>query len=103
MAAFLLKRWIQQYYVSLSLFACHWIIIIIIIIIITIKIETILFNSTYQSLRAFGGHRFHYQVHINTSNCLQKLIKNLLNIQTTYPIAMNKSYQSFITDIIKLK
>ena len=25
------------------------------------------FNSTYQSLRAFGGHRLHYQVHINTN------------------------------------
>ena len=22
-------------------------------------------NSTYQSLRAFEGHRLHYQVHIN--------------------------------------
>ena len=41
--------------------------------------------------------------HINTNNCLQELINNLLNLQTTYPIAINKSYQSFITDIIKLK
>ena len=24
-------------------------------------------NSTYQSLRALGGHRLHYQVHINTN------------------------------------
>ena len=25
------------------------------------------FNSIYQSLRAFGGHRLHYEVHINTN------------------------------------
>ena len=25
------------------------------------------FNSTYQSLRAFGGHRLHYQAHISTN------------------------------------
>ena len=36
-------------------------------------------------------------------NCLQELINNLLNLQTTYPIATNKSYQNFITDIEKLK
>ena len=36
-------------------------------------------------------------------NCLQGLINNLLNLQTTHPIATNKSYQSFITDIVKLK
>ena len=36
-------------------------------------------------------------------NCLQELIKNLLNLQTRYPKATNKSYQNFITDIIKLK
>ena len=39
------------------------------------------FNSKYQSLRAFGGHRLHYQVHINTKlilSCLQELINNLL-------------------------
>ena len=61
------------------------------------------FNSTYRSLRAFGCHRLHYQVHINTNKCLQELINNLLNLQTTYPIAINKSYQSFIIDIVKLK
>ena len=61
------------------------------------------FNSAYQSLRAFGGHRLDYQVHINTNNCLKELIKNLLNLQTAYPMAINKSYQSFITDIVKLK
>ena len=33
----------------------------------------------------------------------QELINNLLNLQTTYPIAMNKSDQRFITDIVKLK
>ena len=26
------------------------------------------------------------------------IINNLLNLQTTYPIATNKSYQDFITD-----
>ena len=31
------------------------------------EIKTISFHSTYQSLRAFGGHRLHYQVHINTN------------------------------------
>ena len=79
------------------------------------EIKTVTFNSTYQSLRAFGGHRLHYQVHIDliidvylimeavTSICLLELIKNLLNLQTTYPIVTNKSYQSFITDIVKLK
>ena len=36
-------------------------------------------------------------------NCLQELINNLLNLQTRYPIATNKSYQNFITDIVKLK
>ena len=35
--------------------------------------------------------------------CLQKLINNLLYLQTKYSIATNKSYQSFITDIVKLK
>ena len=25
------------------------------------------FNSAYQSLQAVGGHRLHYQVHINTN------------------------------------
>ena len=40
---------------------------------------------------------------IQILNCLQKLINNLLNLQTTYPIATNKSYQNFIIDIIKLK
>ena len=36
-------------------------------------------------------------------NCLQELINNLLNLQITYPIATNKSYQSFTTGIVKLK
>ena len=36
-------------------------------------------------------------------NWLQELISNLLNLQTTYPIAKNKSYQNFTTDIVKLK
>ena len=36
-------------------------------------------------------------------NCLQELINHLLNLQTTCPIAINKSYQNFITDIVKLK
>ena len=61
------------------------------------------FNSTYQSLRAFGDHRLHYQVHINTNNCFQELMNNLLNLQATYPRAINKNYQIFITDIVKLK
>ena len=34
---------------------------------------------------------------------LQELINNLLNFQTTYRIATNRSYQSSITDIVKLK
>ena len=25
------------------------------------------FNTTYQSLQAFGGHHLHYQVHIKTN------------------------------------
>ena len=29
-------------------------------------------------------------------NCLQELINNLLNLQTTYPIATNKIYEDFI-------
>ena len=37
---------------------------------------------------SFGGHHIHYQVHINTNNCLQELIHSLLNLQTTYPIAI---------------
>ena len=28
------------------------------------------FNSTYQFLQAFGGHRLHYQVHINAKRKL---------------------------------
>ena len=36
-------------------------------------------------------------------NCLQELINNLLNLQTTYRKATFKSYQNFITDIVKLK
>ena len=40
---------------------------------------------------------------IQILNCLQKLINNLLNLQTTYSAATNKGYQNFITDIIKLK
>ena len=36
-------------------------------------------------------------------NCLQELINKLLNLQTAYPKATNKSYQDFITDIVKLK
>ena len=68
------------------------------------EIKTIRFNSTYQSLRALGGHHLHYQVHINTNlKLFASLIKNLRNLQTTHPIAINKSYQSFITDIVKLK
>ena len=35
--------------------------------------------------------------------CLQELIKNLLNFQTTYSIATNKKYQSFLMDFVKLK
>ena len=42
----------------------------IIIIIITIEYggnrNQNFFNSTYQSLRAIGGHRLHYQVHTET-------------------------------------
>ena len=30
-------------------------------------------------------------------------ILNLLYLQTVYPIATNKNYQNFITDIVKLK
>ena len=59
-------------------------------------------SITFQ-FRAFGGHRLHYQVHINTNNCLQELINNSLNLQTTYPIAINKKLSKFMTDIIKLK
>ena len=36
-------------------------------------------------------------------NCLQELINNLLNLQTTYRKSTFKSYQNFITDIVKLK
>ena len=36
-------------------------------------------------------------------NCLQEMINNILNLQTTYSIEANKSYQSFITDIVKVK
>ena len=36
-------------------------------------------------------------------NCLQEFINKLLNLETRYPIATNKSYQIFITDIVKLK
>ena len=62
------------------------------------------FNLTCQSLQAFRGHHLHYQVRINTNlKLFARLIKNLLNLQTTHPIAINKSYQSFITDIVKLK
>ena len=32
-----------------------------------VKLKQSRFNSIYQSLRAFGGHRIHYQVHINTN------------------------------------
>ena len=64
------------------------------------EIKTITFQF---NISIFMSFRLHYQVHINTNNCLQELINNLLNLQTTYPIATNKSYQSFITDIVKLK
>ena len=56
------------------------------------------FNSTYQSLPVFGGHLFHYQVHINTN--LKELNNNLLNSQTTYPIAINKAIKM---GIVKLR
>ena len=61
------------------------------------------FNSTYQSLPAFGGHRLHYQVHISTNNCLQELINNLLNLQITYPIAINKKLSKFYNRYHKTK
>ena len=64
------------------------------------KIKTIYFNSTYHSLQAFGGHHLHYQVHINTN---RKLFNKLLNLQTTYPIATNRSHKKFITDVVNLK
>ena len=67
------------------------------------EIKSITFQFNISIFTSFRGHRLHYQVHINTNNCLQELINNLLNLQTTYPIATNKSYQSFITDIVKLK
>ena len=40
---------------------------------------------------------------IQILNWLQELINNLLNLQTIYPIATNKSYQSFIMGTVKLK
>ena len=40
---------------------------------------------------------------IQILNDLQKLINSLLNLQTTYSIATNKSYQNYISGIIKLK
>ena len=36
-------------------------------------------------------------------SCLQELIPNLLNLQIAYPVATNKSYQHFTTDIVKLR
>ena len=36
-------------------------------------------------------------------NCLQEMINNILNLQTTYSIEANKSYQSFIKGIVKVK
>ena len=84
-------------------------IITTIIIIITIEYggnrNQNFFNSTYQSLRAIGGHRLHYQKYTPKLilKYLQELINNLLNLQTTYAIAASTSYQNFITDILKLK
>ena len=57
------------------------------------EIKTNTFQFNISILRAFGGHRPHYQVHINTNlKLLEELINNLLNLQTTYPITTNKSY-----------
>ena len=40
---------------------------------------------------------------ILTLNYFQELINNLLNLQTTYPIATNKSYQKFYNGHPKTK
>ena len=84
------------------------IIIMIIIIIIIIKHE---WNKNHHvSIHNINLYEFSEVTASNIKyksililNCLQELINNLLNLQTTYPIATNKSYQSFITDIVKLK
>ena len=57
--------------------------------------------TLYEPLEATASIIEHTSIQI--LNCLQKLINNLLSLQTTYPITTNKSYQNFVTDIIKLK
>ena len=67
------------------------------------EIKSITFQFNISIFTSFQKSPLPYQVHINTNNCLQELINNLLNLQTTYPIAIKKNYQSFINDIVKLK
>ena len=63
------------------------------------EIKTITFQL---NISIFNASIIKYTL-IQLLNGLQKLINNLLNLQTTYLIATNKSYQNYISDIIKLK
>ena len=90
------------------------IILIIIMVIIIIKIIIIINYGWYKNNHVSIQRMNLYELSEVTAsiikytsililNCLQELIKNLLNLQTTYPVETNKSYQSFIADIAKLK
>ena len=61
------------------------------------------FRSNHRSWKIYKLRRKTLVLESLCKNWLQELISNLLNLQMTYPIAKNKSYQNFTTDIVKLK
>ena len=95
--------------------------VIVIIIITIIKIIIIIINKIMYHKNGWNENNHVSVQHINhyklsevaasivkyTSilivNCLQELINNMLNLQTTYPIATHKSSQNFYNGHRKTK
>ena len=96
--------------IQTSLDCCVFFIIIIIITIAIIIIKHTWNENNHVSIQHINLYKFSEvtasiikYTSILIVNCLQGLINNLLNLQTRYPIATDKSYQNFITGIVKLK
>ena len=86
------------------------IIIILIIIIVVIIIDHGWNENNHVSIQHISLYKLSEvtasiikYTSILTVNCLQELIKILLNLQTMYPIATNKSYQNFYNGHRKTK
>ena len=67
-----------------------------------VKTITFQFNISFFASFRVTGSIIEYTSKL-VLNCLQEMINNLLNLHTRNSIATNKSYQNFITDIVKLK